>query len=84
MLTSSSIEPEMNGFGRYCAVTRELFHVKTTCFRQLHAHKRVPFHLGVHVHVEAEAVDKAIFTTCTSKRMTPHKLLFQILHVVPS
>ena len=46
MLTLSSIEPEMNGFGRYHAVTRELFHAKTAYFRQLNARKRVPFHPG--------------------------------------
>ena len=46
MLTLSSIEPEMNGVGRYRAVTRELFHAKTAYFRQLNARKRVPFHPG--------------------------------------
>ena len=46
MFTLSSIKPEMNGFGRYRAVTCEFFHVKTAYFRQLNAHKRVPFHPG--------------------------------------
>ena len=47
MLTLSSIEPEMNGLGQYRAVTHELFHAKTAQFRQLNAHKRVPFHPGM-------------------------------------
>ena len=46
MMTLSSIEPEMNGFGRYHAVTRDFFHAKTVYFRQLNVHKCVPFHPG--------------------------------------
>ena len=46
MVTLSSIEPEMNGFGRYRVVTREFFHAKTVYFRQLNARKRIPFHPG--------------------------------------
>ena len=46
MLTLSSIEPEMNGFGWYRAVTREFFHAKTAYFCQLNARKRIPFHSG--------------------------------------
>ena len=45
MLTLSLIKPEMNGFGRYRALIRELFYVKTTYFCQLNVHKCVPFHL---------------------------------------
>ena len=48
MLTSSSIEPEMNGLGRYHAVSRELFRTKTAYFCQLNTLKCVPFHLGIH------------------------------------
>ena len=46
MLTSSSIEPEVNGSGWYRVVTRELFHTKIVYFGRLNAHKRVPFYLG--------------------------------------
>ena len=46
MLTLSLIKPEMNGLGRYRAVTREVFYVKTACFCQLNVHKCVSFHLG--------------------------------------
>ena len=46
MLTLSLIKSEINGFGRYHVVTHELFHAKTTYFRQLNTCKRVPFHLG--------------------------------------
>ena len=46
MLTLSLIEPEMNGFGRYHAVTREFFRAKTVYFCQLNVRKRVPFHPG--------------------------------------
>ena len=52
MLTLSSIEPEMNGFGWYHAVTRELFHAKTMYFHQLNVCKHVPFHLGIYMYTQ--------------------------------
>ena len=65
MLTLSSIEPEMNGFGRYRAVTREFFHAKTAYFCQLNARKRVPFHPGVASYPDPlREGERAWYTLC--------------------
>ena len=70
MLTSASIEPDVNGFGRYRAVTCKLFHAKTTDFHQLNVCKRVPFHLGMHyscrdiyIYISGQTFSKSVADT---------------------
>ena len=48
LLTLFSISPEVNGLGRYRAVIRVKFGVKTAYFQQQTTRARVPFLPGVH------------------------------------
>ena len=82
LLTLFSIAPEVNGLGRYRAVIRVKFGVKTAYFQQQTARARVPFLPGIHLTTRLRGEAFAFYRSCSKQQKADYDILVKACGVL--